>query len=208
MRSNPHALDAPSCSCTRHAVEGNSMSGVTVQSRIQSTSAPRYPGWQASGGRLRRPCPKSPSPLPKCAARAYRYAQRSRHHWFRPSSRDRHSSKCARVRNSPARLFSLLTRKPLYHPFRVLNSAKRMHREPESPCYSWGKVPVETALFFESVEQIYARVFRTLKPRTPLPAIEVRFRKYANANSRIRLDTRQARSRYQRLAARSACPHS
>lgn len=46
---------------------------------------------------------------------------------------------------------------------------------------------VETALFFESVEQIYARVFRALKPRTPLPAITVRFRKYANANSRITL---------------------
>lgn len=48
---------------------------------------------------------------------------------------------------------------------------------------------VETALLFESVEQIYARVFRTIKPRTPLPEIEVRFRKYANANSRIRLES-------------------
>ncbi|HEX4749632.1 MAG TPA: SprT-like domain-containing protein [Bryobacteraceae bacterium] len=44
---------------------------------------------------------------------------------------------------------------------------------------------VETALLFESVEQIYARVFRNLKPRTPLPQIAVRFRKYANANSRV-----------------------
>ncbi len=39
----------------------------------------------------------------------------------------------------------------------------------------------------ENVEVIYARVFRTMKPRTPLPKITVRFRKYANANSRIRL---------------------
>lgn len=46
---------------------------------------------------------------------------------------------------------------------------------------------VETALFFEPVEQIYARVFRTLKPRTPVPSIIVRYRRYANANSRIRL---------------------
>ncbi len=46
---------------------------------------------------------------------------------------------------------------------------------------------VETALFFETVEQIYARIFVLLKPRTPLPAITVRFRKYANANSRIKL---------------------
>jgi hypothetical protein len=48
-------------------------------------------------------------------------------------------------------------------------------------------MPVETALFFESVEQIYARVFRTLRPKTQLPDITVRFRRYANANSRIRL---------------------
>jgi len=46
---------------------------------------------------------------------------------------------------------------------------------------------VETALFFETVEEIYARVFRALKPRTALPRVSVRFRKYANANSRISL---------------------
>jgi predicted metal-dependent hydrolase len=51
-----------------------------------------------------------------------------------------------------------------------------------------GEMQVETALFFETVEQIYERVFRTLKPRAPLPQISVRFRKYANANSRITLD--------------------
>jgi hypothetical protein len=54
-------------------------------------------------------------------------------------------------------------------------------------------MPVEAALFFESVEQIYARVFRTLKPRTPVPPIAVRFRGYANANSRIRLENGQLR---------------
>jgi hypothetical protein len=46
---------------------------------------------------------------------------------------------------------------------------------------------VESALFFESIEEIYARVFQNLRPRTPVPLIAVRFRKYANANSRIRL---------------------
>jgi hypothetical protein len=46
---------------------------------------------------------------------------------------------------------------------------------------------VQTALFFETVEEIYARVFQMLKPRTALPRISVRFRKYANANSRVRL---------------------
>ena len=50
-----------------------------------------------------------------------------------------------------------------------------------------GKMQVESALFFESVEQIYARIFKLLKPRTPVPGITVRFRKYANVNSRIRL---------------------
>jgi hypothetical protein len=51
-----------------------------------------------------------------------------------------------------------------------------------------GKMQVETALFFESVDQIYERVFRAVKPRTPVPEITIRFRKYANANSRIRLE--------------------
>ncbi len=46
---------------------------------------------------------------------------------------------------------------------------------------------VETALFFESVEEIYARVFIMLRPLTALPRITVRFRKYASANSRVRL---------------------
>ena len=46
---------------------------------------------------------------------------------------------------------------------------------------------VESALFFESIEQIYERVFRSLRPSTPVPNIAVRFRTYANANSRIRL---------------------
>jgi hypothetical protein len=50
------------------------------------------------------------------------------------------------------------------------------------------KMHVETALFFETIEQIYQRVFRSLKPRTPAPKVTIRFRKYANANSRIRLE--------------------
>jgi hypothetical protein len=46
---------------------------------------------------------------------------------------------------------------------------------------------IQAALFFETVEQIYARIFSALKPRDPLPEITVKYRKYANANSRIRL---------------------
>ncbi len=52
---------------------------------------------------------------------------------------------------------------------------------------SLGKMQVETALLFESVEQIYARVFLTIKPRTQVPQISVRYRRYANANSKISL---------------------
>jgi len=50
-----------------------------------------------------------------------------------------------------------------------------------------GKMQVEAALFFESIEQIYARVFEALRPRAPMPEILVRYRRYANANSRISL---------------------
>lgn len=60
-------------------------------------------------------------------------------------------------------------------------------RQPRRTMLHLGKMQVEAALFFETVEQIYARVFRALKPRTPLPRITVQFRKYANPTSRIRL---------------------
>ena len=39
-----------------------------------------------------------------------------------------------------------------------------------------------------AVEQIYARVFRELRPRTPVPAIQVQFRRYANANAQVKLE--------------------
>jgi hypothetical protein len=48
-------------------------------------------------------------------------------------------------------------------------------------------VALESALFFETVEELCARVFRQLKPRTPVPAIAVQFCAFANANSFIRL---------------------
>jgi hypothetical protein len=46
---------------------------------------------------------------------------------------------------------------------------------------------VQSALLFETTEEIYLRVFRELRPRTPLPEIAVRYCRYANANSSIRL---------------------
>ncbi len=47
---------------------------------------------------------------------------------------------------------------------------------------------MQTAIFFESIEEIYGRIYRWLNPRANLQQVSVRFRKYANANSRIRLD--------------------
>jgi hypothetical protein len=46
---------------------------------------------------------------------------------------------------------------------------------------------VEAALFFETVEEVYARVFQAVRPRTSVPEIIVRYKRYANANSRISL---------------------
>ena len=40
-----------------------------------------------------------------------------------------------------------------------------------------------------NTEQIFARVFREMRPRTPLPSIRVHFRKWANANAQIRLES-------------------
>ncbi|HLY19300.1 MAG TPA: hypothetical protein VKR61_18870 [Bryobacteraceae bacterium] len=47
----------------------------------------------------------------------------------------------------------------------------------------------QSALLFERPEEIYARVFREFKPRTPLPRITVEFCRFANADSFIRLDS-------------------
>jgi hypothetical protein len=47
---------------------------------------------------------------------------------------------------------------------------------------------LQTSLFFESPQEIYARVFRELKPRTALPDLQVEFCRFANANCFIKLD--------------------
>lgn len=46
---------------------------------------------------------------------------------------------------------------------------------------------VESALLFESPEELCARVFREIRPRTPVPQISVSFKRFANANSFIRM---------------------
>lgn len=47
---------------------------------------------------------------------------------------------------------------------------------------------LQSSLFFESPEEIYARVFRELKPRTALPELRVEFCGFANADNFIRLE--------------------
>lgn len=47
---------------------------------------------------------------------------------------------------------------------------------------------LQTAIFFETPEEIFARVFHEFRPRTPLPVLRVQFRKFANANSSVRWD--------------------
>ena len=47
---------------------------------------------------------------------------------------------------------------------------------------------LQTALFFEAPEEMYARVFRELRPRTPLPHLRVEFCRFANADSFVRLE--------------------
>src|ERR1041385_1314572 len=47
---------------------------------------------------------------------------------------------------------------------------------------------LQSSLFFETPEEIYARVFRQIKPRTAMPALRVEFCRFANADSFIRLE--------------------
>jgi hypothetical protein len=47
---------------------------------------------------------------------------------------------------------------------------------------------LQSALLFESPAEIYARIFRELKPRTPLPQIRVEYCRFANADSFIRFE--------------------
>ncbi|MCU1257241.1 MAG: hypothetical protein JWO80_126 [Bryobacterales bacterium] len=52
-----------------------------------------------------------------------------------------------------------------------------------------GLIPeLQSALFFETPSEIYIRVFRELKPRTPVPPIRVEYRSFANADSSVRLE--------------------
>lgn len=47
---------------------------------------------------------------------------------------------------------------------------------------------IQSSLFFESAAEIYARVFRELKPRTAPPELLVEFCRFANADSSVKLE--------------------
>ena len=50
-------------------------------------------------------------------------------------------------------------------------------------------MPVQCTLFFETIEEIYRRVFLELKPRTAPPEIRIQFRRFANVNSSIKMNS-------------------
>jgi hypothetical protein len=65
---------------------------------------------------------------------------------------------------------------------------------------------IQSSLFFETPEEIYARVFRELKPRTPAPELRVEFCRFANADSFIRLANGRLEVRISDLLAGAPAP--
>lgn len=66
--------------------------------------------------------------------------------------------------------------------------------------------PVQAALFFETPEEIYARVFRELKPRTAMPDLRIEFCRFANPDSFIRLENGRLHVRISDLLAGAPAP--
>ena len=65
---------------------------------------------------------------------------------------------------------------------------------------------LQSSLFFETPEEIYARVFRALKPRSPLPELNLEFCRFANADSFIRLENGRLHVRISDLFAGAPAP--
>jgi hypothetical protein len=49
-------------------------------------------------------------------------------------------------------------------------------------------VNLASALFFESAADIFRRVHEEIRPRTPVPDLQVEYKAFANANSQVRLE--------------------
>jgi hypothetical protein len=67
-------------------------------------------------------------------------------------------------------------------------------------------VNIESALFFESATEIFRRVHREIRPRTPVPPIELEYKKFANANSDVRLEGGAIRVRITDLLDNAPAP--
>ena len=67
-------------------------------------------------------------------------------------------------------------------------------------------VNVESALFFESAEEIFRRVHRAVRPRAPVPRIDMEYRDFANANSDVRLEDGVIRVRITDLLQNAPAP--
>src|SRR5262249_4274373 len=65
---------------------------------------------------------------------------------------------------------------------------------------------LQSSLFFETPEEIYARVFREIRPRTPLPQLRVEFCRFANAASFIRRESGRLRGRISDLLEGARAP--
>jgi hypothetical protein len=65
---------------------------------------------------------------------------------------------------------------------------------------------IQSSLFFETPEEIYRRVFREIKPRTPMPELRVEFCSFANADSFIRLQDGRLHIRISDLLAGAPAP--
>src|SRR5664280_3000382 len=65
---------------------------------------------------------------------------------------------------------------------------------------------LQSSLFFETPEEIYARVYRELRPRAALPDLRVEFRRFANADSFIRLANGRLEVRISDLLAGAPAP--
>jgi len=65
---------------------------------------------------------------------------------------------------------------------------------------------VQSSLFFETPEEIYARVFRSLKPRTAVPPLRIEFCRFANADSFIKLEDGRLQVRISDLLESAPAP--
>jgi SprT-like family len=65
---------------------------------------------------------------------------------------------------------------------------------------------LQSSLFFERLEEMYARVFRELRPRARMPVFQVEFCRFANADSFIRLEDRRVHVRISDLLEGAPAP--